>query len=182
MPRPLADDAGFFYVIQLDPLDNPATVKVGWSNNVERRLEEHRRERKRPGAVVLRSWPTRFCWEAPIIRHIGQCGFRRLRGEEYLADNPAALFTAVDAFLEGKECVPSPIPPLRKPPYRVERAPGGMSIEEAADALKVSRGMIYRMVRDGRLKALTIDYRKRGRYLVLRDSLNTLLAGQPPAG
>jgi excisionase family DNA binding protein len=56
-----------------------------------------------------------------------------------------------------------------------------MSIQEAADALKVSRGMIYRMVRDGRLKARTIDYRKRGRYLVLRDSLNALLAGQPPA-
>lgn len=56
-----------------------------------------------------------------------------------------------------------------------------MSIQEAADALKVSRGMIYRMVQDGRLKAITIDYRKRGRYLVLRDSLNALLTDQSPA-
>ena len=121
MPRPLADDAGFFYVIQLDPLNDPTAVKVGWSNNVELRVTQHRRVRKRPGAVIFKAWPARFSWEGLIIRHVRQCGFRRLRGEEYIADNPAALATAIDAFLEGWEYVPPPAP---RPPVRAEFATG----------------------------------------------------------
>lgn len=49
------DRYGYFYVIQLVPEALPNRVKIGFADNVEKRLAEHRTAA--PTAKLLKAWP-----------------------------------------------------------------------------------------------------------------------------
>jgi len=59
---------------------------------------------------------------------------------------------------------------------RVEQENLTMTVEEAATALKISRGLAYEAARDGRLPCIRIGRR----LLVSRHALNKLLADPQP--
>ena len=53
-----------------------------------------------------------------------------------------------------------------------------VSIKEASDALGVSRQTVYRMIEDGRLKAIRRGYVKSHQYRVLVESVQALQRGE----
>lgn len=55
------DRFGHFYVIQLVPEALPERVKLGFADNLERRLTEH--QTAAPTARVLKSWQCKRSWD-----------------------------------------------------------------------------------------------------------------------
>ena len=55
------DRYGFFYIIQLVPEALPNRVKIGFADNVERRLTEH--HTAAPTARVVKAWPCKRSWD-----------------------------------------------------------------------------------------------------------------------
>jgi predicted GIY-YIG superfamily endonuclease len=53
--------SGYFYLIQLVPEALPNRVKVGYTDNLEKRLAEH--QTAAPTATVLKSWPCKRSWD-----------------------------------------------------------------------------------------------------------------------
>src|SRR5207247_2118965 len=60
-----SDDTGFFYVIQLEPDHDPGRFKVGFTTDLDGRLQKHRCVA--PFAKYVRSWPCRRLWERAAI-------------------------------------------------------------------------------------------------------------------
>jgi len=60
-----SDDTGFFYVIQLEPDHDPGRFKVGFTTDLDGRLQKHRCSA--PFAKYLKSWPCRRVWERAAI-------------------------------------------------------------------------------------------------------------------
>lgn len=65
IPVALSDDVGFFYLIQLEPDHDPGRFKVGFTTELDGRLQKHRCSA--PFAKYLRSWPCRRVWERAAI-------------------------------------------------------------------------------------------------------------------
>ena len=63
--KPVQNEAGFFYIIQLVPELDPKRVKLGFADDVSVRLSQHRTSA--PTAVVLKSWPCKRSWESTVI-------------------------------------------------------------------------------------------------------------------
>jgi hypothetical protein len=61
----LSDDSGFFYIIQLEPDHDPGRFKVGFTTDLEGRIQKHRCSA--PFAKYLQSWPCRRVWERAAI-------------------------------------------------------------------------------------------------------------------
>ncbi|MCK6535961.1 MAG: hypothetical protein L6Q84_23575 [Polyangiaceae bacterium] len=61
----LVDDAGVFYLIQLEPQHDPGRFKVGYSVELEGRLQKHRCSA--PFATVVKTWPCKRTWERAAI-------------------------------------------------------------------------------------------------------------------
>lgn len=55
------DRFGYFYLIQLVPEALPNRVKIGFADNVEKRLNEHRTAA--PTARLLKKWPCKRSWD-----------------------------------------------------------------------------------------------------------------------
>jgi hypothetical protein len=70
--KPVADETGFFYAIQLVPEFAPGRVKLGFADSVEQRLSQHRTSA--PTARLLRSWPCRRAWERTAIDALSAIG------------------------------------------------------------------------------------------------------------
>ncbi len=60
-----ADDVGFFYLIQLEPEHDSARFKVGFTMDLDGRLQKHRCSA--PFARYVASWPCRRVWERAAI-------------------------------------------------------------------------------------------------------------------
>jgi hypothetical protein len=60
-----SDDVGFFYVIQLEPAHDPGRFKVGFTMDLEGRLQKHRCSA--PFATYLNTWPCKRVWERAAI-------------------------------------------------------------------------------------------------------------------
>lgn len=75
------DRFGFFYVIQLIPEAMPNRVKIGYADNVERRLNEHRTAA--PTARLLKSWPCKRSWDYAAMDSITREGCRLVLNEVY---------------------------------------------------------------------------------------------------
>jgi hypothetical protein len=52
---------GFFYVIQLIPEALPNRLKIGYTDNLQKRLAEH--QTAAPTARILASWPCKRSWD-----------------------------------------------------------------------------------------------------------------------
>ena len=81
---PTDDRFGFFYVIQLVPEALPNRVKIGFADNVEKRLNEHRTAA--PTARVLKSWPCKRSWDYAAMASITREGCKLVLNEVFEGD------------------------------------------------------------------------------------------------
>ncbi len=79
--KPVATETGFFYVIQLVPELDAKRVKLGFADNAEARLVQHRTSA--PTAKLLKSWPCRRSWERTVIDALAAVGGRLILNEVF---------------------------------------------------------------------------------------------------
>lgn len=75
------DGFGFFYLIQLVPEALPDRVKIGFADNAEKRLAEHRSAA--PTARLLKSWPCKRSWDYAAMDSITRTGCKLVLNEVY---------------------------------------------------------------------------------------------------
>jgi predicted GIY-YIG superfamily endonuclease len=95
------DRHGYFYLIQLVPEALPNRVKIGFADNVERRLLEH--QTAAPTAKVLRSWPCKRSWDYAAMDSITRAGCKLVLNEVYEGD--------IDGFVTRAEAFFALMPP-----------------------------------------------------------------------
>ena len=83
-----SDDVGFFYVVQLEPEHDPGRFKVGFTMDLDGRLQKHRCAA--PFARYLHSWPCRRVWERAAIDCVTE-GCERLHTEVFRAKQSEEL-------------------------------------------------------------------------------------------
>lgn len=79
--KPVQNEAGFFYVIQLVPELDPKRIKLGFAADVTIRLSQHRTSA--PTATILRAWPCKRSWESTVIDILASCGGKLILNEVY---------------------------------------------------------------------------------------------------
>ncbi len=101
-PDPLAEprqikrgNFGYFYIIQLLPDDLPKRLKIGYTDNLEVRLSDHRTSA--PTLKLVRHWPCKRGWEEAARASITRTGCHLIGGEVFDGD-PGALVRAAEAF------------------------------------------------------------------------------------
>ncbi len=94
------DRFGYFYLIQLIPEALPKRIKIGFADNVERRLNEHRTAA--PTAKLLKAWPCKRSWDYAAMDSITRAGCRLVLNEVFEGD--------VDGFLSRAESFFSVMP------------------------------------------------------------------------
>jgi hypothetical protein len=66
---------GYFYVVQLHPDELPSRLKIGYTDNMDVRLSDHRTAA--PTLRLVKSWPCKRTWEeaakASITRGVCRC-------------------------------------------------------------------------------------------------------------
>jgi hypothetical protein len=75
------DRYGFFYVIQLVPEALPNRVKIGFADNVEKRLIEH--QSAAPTARLVKAWPCKRSWDYAAMDSITRVGCKLVLNEVY---------------------------------------------------------------------------------------------------
>jgi hypothetical protein len=78
------DRFGFFYIIQLVPEVLPNRVKIGFADDVERRLAEH--QTAAPTAKLFKSWPCKRSWDYAAMDSITREGCKLVLNEVYEGD------------------------------------------------------------------------------------------------
>ena len=80
-------DSGYFYVINLIPeAQDLNRVKLGFSNNVDQRLQNHRCTA--PTANVIQTWPCKRTWEVAAMDVVS-------RGEKQVGHDRSEVFDVV---------------------------------------------------------------------------------------
>lgn len=87
------DRFGFFYLIQLVPEALPNRIKIGFADNVEKRLAEHRTAA--PTAKLVKAWPCKRSWDYAAMDSITRTGCKLVLNEVYEGE--------VSGFLERGE-------------------------------------------------------------------------------
>jgi hypothetical protein len=88
-------DVGFFYVIQLVPDLDEKRLKLGFTENLDQRLSQHRTAA--PTACVVRAWPCKRQWELAAIDALSQ-GCVPILNEVFDCENIDSLIKRGDAF------------------------------------------------------------------------------------
>jgi len=86
---PTDDRFGFFYVIQLVPEALPNRVKIGFADNVDRRLNEHRTAA--PTAKLLKTWPCKRSWDYAAMASITRESCKLVLNEVFEGDVPGFI-------------------------------------------------------------------------------------------
>jgi len=81
------DGYGYFYLIQLLPEELPNRYKLGYTNNIEVRLADHRTAA--PTLRLVKSWRCKQTWEAAAIASITRDNCTKVGVEVY--DGPGEL-------------------------------------------------------------------------------------------
>jgi hypothetical protein len=89
------DRSGSFYIIQLVPEALPSRVKIGYADDVDKRLNEHRTAA--PTAKLLKSWPCKRSWDYAAMDSITRDGCKLVLNEVYEGDIDGFLARA-DSF------------------------------------------------------------------------------------
>jgi len=79
--KPVEKELGSFYVIQLVPELDPRRIKLGFADDVNQRLAQHRTSA--PTASVLRSWPCKRSWEKTVIDALACSGGKLILNEVF---------------------------------------------------------------------------------------------------
>lgn len=83
------DRYGYFYIIQLIPEILPNRVKIGFADNVEKRLNEHRTAA--PTAQLLKAWSCKRSWDYAAMDSITREGCKLVLNEVYEGDIEALI-------------------------------------------------------------------------------------------
>ena len=86
---------GYFYVIRLEPGHDFGRFKVGYTNDLDLRLQKHRTAA--PFADYIRTWPCRQTWERAAIDSVTNAS-QLLRGEVYRTENMDSVLERAEAF------------------------------------------------------------------------------------
>jgi hypothetical protein len=84
--RPFPSDAkstpgGRFYIIQLHPEDLPNRLKIGYTDNINVRLSDHRTSA--PTLKLVKCWPCRRTWEDAAKASVTREGCTAVGGEVF---------------------------------------------------------------------------------------------------
>ena len=90
-----SDDVGFFYMIQLEPDHDPGRFKVGFTLDLDSRLQKHRCAA--PFATYLRTWLCKRIWERAAMDSVTN-GCERLRTEVFRTESLEQLAGRAEAF------------------------------------------------------------------------------------
>ena len=90
-----ADDIGFFYLIELEPKHDPGRFKVGFTMDLDGRLQKHRCSA--PFATYVRSWPCKRVWERAAI-DCATNGSEQLHTEVFRAASLSDVAKHAEAF------------------------------------------------------------------------------------
>lgn len=91
------EDAGYFYLIQLEPSHDPGRFKVGFTVELDGRLQKHRCSA--PFAKYVRTWACRRVWERAAI-DCATVGCERLHTEVFRTDSLPDVARRADAFFQ----------------------------------------------------------------------------------
>lgn len=92
---PTYDRYGYFYLIQLVPEALPNRVKIGFADNVERRLTEH--QTAAPTARVVKAWPCKRSWDFAAMDSVTRTGCKLVLNEVFEGEVQGFIERA-DAF------------------------------------------------------------------------------------
>lgn len=90
-----SDDVGYFYLIQLEPEHDSGRFKVGFTMDLDGRLQKHRCSA--PFATYVRSWPCKRVWERAVI-DCATKGCEQLHTEVFRAASLAEVTENADGF------------------------------------------------------------------------------------
>ena len=90
-----SDDVGFFYLIQLEPEHDTGRFKVGFTMDLDGRLQKHRCSA--PYARYVASWPCRRVWERSAIDCV-TTGCDQLHTEVFRAASMEQVSARAQAF------------------------------------------------------------------------------------
>lgn len=110
--RPLNNEHGVFYVVQLIPELDPKRLKLGFAVDLNERMSQHRTAA--PTAKCLRTWPCRRAWESTVMDCITKSGCALIINEVYETNDIDELFHAGDSFFS---LMPSVESALRLSPH-----------------------------------------------------------------
>lgn len=88
-------EAGYFYLALLEPEHDPGRLKVGFTTDMDGRLQKHRCSA--PFTVFTKSWPCLRTWERAAIDCLTD-GLEKLRSEVFRAASVVAVEKRGDAF------------------------------------------------------------------------------------
>jgi len=97
--------SGCFYIIQLHPGDLPNRLKIGYTNNIDVRLSDHRTSA--PTLRLVKCWPCRRNWEDAAKACITRDGCKVVGGEVFDGD--------VEAFINRAEAFFAIMPRPQQP-------------------------------------------------------------------
>lgn len=98
---PKYDRYGYFYLIQLVPEALPNRVKIGFADNVERRLIEH--QTAAPTARLVKAWPCKRSWDYAAMDSVTRTGCKLVLNEVFEGE--------IQGFIERAEAFFTVLPP-----------------------------------------------------------------------
>ena len=87
--RPVEPDAGVFYLIQLVPELDPKRIKMGFANDINERLAQHRTAA--PTAKIMKYWHCKRSWETTVMDCLSSVSCKHILNEVYECNDPEAL-------------------------------------------------------------------------------------------
>ncbi len=94
----VSTDIGVFYIIQLVPELDPRRLKLGYADNIDNRLSQHRTAA--PTATVSKSWPCKRTWESTVMDALTAKHCRLILNEVFECDEPDTLMRFADTLFD----------------------------------------------------------------------------------
>ena len=90
------DRQGWFYLIQVVPDLAPYRVKLGFTNNVENRLQGHKTSA--PTACLVKAWPCKRIWECAAMDSVTRIGCSLVANEVFDCNDLETMISRCDDF------------------------------------------------------------------------------------
>jgi hypothetical protein len=111
-----SDDVGFFYLIQLEPEHDPGRFKLGFTMDLDGRLQKHRCSA--PFAQYIGTWHCKRVWERAAIDCVTS-GCEKLHTEVFRAESTQHVATRAKSFFSmmpslKEDSEDEPLPPTKE--------------------------------------------------------------------
>jgi hypothetical protein len=77
----LNNEYGYFYIIKLVPELDPKRIKLGYTNDLKDRLNQHKTAA--PTATIIKSWPCKREWETTVIDSLSSINCKHILNEVF---------------------------------------------------------------------------------------------------